>query len=279
MTSRDRPETVERSDSARTFQAARNAADRRTFAVFQGCRERGNALFERGEQIAMAVRSAELIDLRRQHDEIVVEPRQRIVGRDVGDDAAKRADRVFELLHHAAVAAAAHDRIDLAAEIADCLVESGKLFRRFQRSQCVVDFIEGAFDVRQRLAIAAALPDVVNAARQRANLVFDRFDRAARQRFGDDVTNTGKFAAECGDRLLHPIGALQQFDLARDLEQVPFEAGEIRCDGCGVVIAGATGGELRGGITRGDPPSSCWRAAISAIANSSEAGSSDGDGL
>ena len=56
--------------------------------------------------------------------------------------------------------------------------------------------------------------------------------------------------------------------------------------GCGIGargaiggIAGAIGGALRGGICRGGKPSSSlWRAAISAIAKSNEAGLSGGEG-
>ena len=44
-------------------------------------------------------------------------------------------------------------------------------------------------------------------------------------------------------------------------------------------MGGAIGGALRGGICRGGAPSSSfWRAAISAIAESNEAGLSGGEG-
>ena len=92
--------------------------------------------------------------------------------------------------------------------------------------------------------------------------------------------NLGQFAAERGDRLLDPVGALQRFDLAGDLEQMTFERREIgpgrrRRRHC----VGATGGALRGGIGRGAAlSSSLWRAVISAIARSSEPGLSGGDG-
>jgi len=42
------------------------------------------------------------------------------------------------------------------------------------------------------------------------------------------VTDLGEFAAECGDRLLDPVGTLQRLDLAGDLEQMAFERGEVR---------------------------------------------------
>ena len=96
--------------------------------------------------------------------------------------------------------------------------------------------------------VDAALPGVVDAAGQRADFVFDRFDRPARHRLGDGVTNLRQFAAERGDRLLDPVGTLQRFDLAGDLEQMAFERGEIRARRR---APGAIGGVARGGIGRG----------------------------
>ena len=119
------------------------------------------------------------------------------------------------------------------------------------------------------------------------------FDRPARHRLGDGVADLGEFAAEGRDRLLDMIGALQRLDLARDLEQMTFQRGEIRTGRrgrhrrlSGMVLARqapsarrAIGGALRGGIWRGGGPSSSfWRAAISAIAKSNEAGLSGGEG-
>ena len=131
--------------------------------------------------------------------------------------------------------------------------------------------------------VDAALAGIVDAARQRADFVFDRFDRPARHRLGDGVANLGQFAAERGDRLLDPVGTLQRLDLAGDLEQMAFERGEIRArrlaGAIAGAVAGAVGGALRGGIGRGGGlSSSLWRAAISAIAKSSEAGLSGGEG-
>ena len=102
------------------------------------------------------------------------------------------------------------------------------------------------------------------------------------------LTNFGQFAAEGGDRLLDPVGTLQRLDLARDLEQMALERGKIRAcrhgrrgrrGMAGAGMAGAIGGALRGGIGRGAAlSSSFWRAAISAIATSSDAGLSGGEG-
>ena len=69
---------------------------------------------------------------------------------------------------------------------------------------------------------------VVDAAGQRADFVLERFDLPARHRLGDGLTDLGEFAAEGGNRLLDMIGTLQRLDLARDLEQVPFERRKVR---------------------------------------------------
>ena len=114
------------------------------------------------------------------------------------------------------------------------------------------------------------------------------FDRPARHRLGDGGADFGEFAAERRDRLLDVIGTLQRLDLARDLEQMPFQRREIRArrdgGGGGSAIAarsaaalGAVGGALRG-IAGRESSSSFWRAAISAIAESNEAGLSGGEG-
>src|SRR5947209_1376590 len=62
----------------------------------------------------------------------------------------------------------------------------------------------------------------------RADFALDGLDRAARHRIGDGVADFSQFAAECGNRLLDAVGALQRLDLARDLEQVALERGKIR---------------------------------------------------
>src|SRR6185437_3840888 len=116
-----------------------------------------------------------------------------------------------------------------------------ELFGRRQRAQRFADFAERAFDAGQRLAIAAVLAAVVDAAGQRADFVLERFDLPARHRLGNGLADFGEFAAEGGNRLLDVIGTLQRLDLARDLDQVPFERREVR--------AGRRCG-LRGGGTR-----------------------------
>ena len=61
-------------------------------------------------------------------------PRQRVVGRHVGDDGAKRRDRAFELLDRGGIVIGAQNEVELAAEIADRVVVAGELFRRASAS-------------------------------------------------------------------------------------------------------------------------------------------------
>ena len=67
-------------------------------------------------------------------------PRQRVVGRHIGDDGAKRRDGAFELLHRGGVVIGAQDQVELAAEIADRLVIAGELFAGRQRVQRLREF-------------------------------------------------------------------------------------------------------------------------------------------
>ena len=169
---------------------------------FQRRGQRGDALLEHGEGIAVAVDAGKLVDLGRQRVHVVGKPRQRVVGGDVGDDRAQRRDRAFELLHRRRIVVGAQDQIELGAEIADRLVVAGELLGRRQRAQHFADFAERALDAGQRLAVAAVLAGVVDAAGQRADFVLDQFDRPARHRLGDGVADLGEFAAERRNRLL-----------------------------------------------------------------------------
>ncbi len=200
----------------------------RPLAAFQGRGQRGDALFQDRKGIVVALGAGELIDLGRQRADVVAEADQGVVGGDIGDDGAQRRDGVFELPDRRWIVVGAQDQVELGAEIADRLVIARQLLCRRQRAQHFANFAQGALDAGQRLVVDAVLAGVVDAARQRADLVLDRFDRAARHRFGDGVTDLRQFAAERGDRLLCPVGALQRFDLARDLEQMALERGKIR---------------------------------------------------
>ena len=172
--------------------------------------------------------------------DVVGEPRQRVIGGDIGDDGAKRGDGTFELLHRRGIVVGAHDQVELGAEIADRLVVAGELLGRGQRAQHFANFARGALDAGQRLAVDAALAVLVDAPRQRADFALDQFDRLTRHCFGDRVTNFRKFVAECGDRLFDIVGTPHRLDLARDLEELPFERGEIRpADAAGAMAAGA----------------------------------------
>ena len=184
------------------------------------------------KEFAVVSGAGQLIDLGRQHVHVFGKPRQRVVGSDIGDDGAQRRDRAFELLNGRGIVIGAQDQIELGAEIADRLVIAGELLGRGQRAQHFADFGERAFDAGQRLAVAAVLFVFVDAARQRADFVLDQFDRPARHRFGDGGTDFGKLAAERSDRLLDMVGTLQRLDLARDLDQMTFERGEIRARRC-----------------------------------------------
>ena len=216
--------------------------------------------------LAVAGRAGDLVDLGRQQLHVVGQTRQRFVGGDVGDDAAQRRDRAFELAHRRRVVIGAQDQIELGAEIADRLVIAGELLGRRQRAQHLLDFGQRVLDARQDLAIGAVRAGLVDATMQRADLVLDRFDRAARHRLGDGVADLGKLAAESVDRLLGIVRTLQRLDLARDLEQMALERREIRprlrgrrrIGGAGGAIGGAKGaarcnrGRARGGICRGE---------------------------
>ena len=217
-----------RQRAQRVFEKFRIVARGRRLPCFQRRGQRGQALLEHAEGIAVAVEAGKLIDLGRQRVHVVGEPRQRVVGGDVGDDAAQRGDRAFELLHGRRIVVRTQDQIELGAEIADRLVVAGELLGRRQRAQHLADFAERAFDAGQRLAVAAVLAVVVDAAGQRADFVLERFDLPARHRLGDGLADFGEFAAEGGNRLLDMIGTLQRLDLAGDLEQVPFERRKVR---------------------------------------------------
>ena len=231
--------------SAARFREIPSCRSRPAAAGFQRRGQRGEALLEHGKGIAVAVERGQLVDLGRQRVHVVGKPRQRVVGGDVGNDAAQCGDRAFELLHGRRIVVRAQDQIELGAEIADRLVVAGELFGRRQRAQRFADFAERAFDAGKRLAVAAVLSVVVDAAGQRADFVLEQFDLPARHRLGDGVTDLGEFAAEGCDRLLDMIGALQRLDLARDLEQMPFERRKVRAGRRGRRLSGMVLGGSR----------------------------------
>ena len=172
-----------------------------------------------------------MIDLGRQRVQIVGNPGQRVIGRHIGGDRAHRGDRVFELTHGGWVVVRTQDQIELGAEIADRVVITGELLGRLEGAQRIVDFAERALEIGQHLTVAAVLAGFVDPARQRADFGLDRIDCLARHRFGNGAADFGEFAAEGGNRLLDIVGTLQRLDLARDLDQVPFQRGEIRTGG------------------------------------------------
>ena len=123
--------------------------------------------------------------------------------------AAKRGDCAFKLTHGRWVIIGAQNQVELGAEIADRLVVAGQLLGRRKRTEHFANFAERPLYPGQRLRVGAVLAGIVDTARQRANLVFDRFDRAARHRLGDRNANLRQFTAERRDRLLDPVGTLQ----------------------------------------------------------------------
>ncbi len=227
-------DTVEpfRQRAHRIFEQFRLPVGFRRRPCFQRRGQRGQALLELVPGVAVAVEAGKLIDLGRQRVHVVGEPGQRVVGGDVGDDAAQCRDRAFELLHGRRIVVRTQDQIELGAEIADRLVVAGELLGRRQRAQHLADFAERLLDAGQSLAVAAVLAVFVDAAGQRADLVLERFDFAARHRLGDGLTDFGEFAAERRDRFLDMVGTLQRLDLAGDLEQVPLERRKIRTGRC-----------------------------------------------
>ena len=210
------------------FRAFGIVACRGPFAAFQRRGQRGNALLEDREGIAVTFGAGELIDLGRERVDVLGQPRQRVVGGDIGDDRAKRRDRVFELVNRGRIVIGAQDQVELGAEIADRVVIAGELFGGRQRTQRLRGFRRARVRCWPAPGVGAVLPVVVDTTVQRADFILERFDRPARHRLGDGLTDLGEFAAEGGDRLLHMIGTLQRLDLARDLDEMPLERGEIR---------------------------------------------------
>ena len=83
-------------------------------------------------------------------------------------------------------------------------------------------------------------------------------------------TYFGEFAAECRDRLLDVVGTLQRLDLARDLDQMTFQRGEIRTRRR-QPAAGAIGGAV-GAIGGALGVGAASAAAIAAAASAAAAG-------
>jgi len=91
-----------------------------------------DALLQRGKRIGVAIAARQLVDLGRQGVDVIAEPRQCVVGGDVGDDGTKRCNRAFELMNRGGVVIGPQDLVELGAKIADRLVVAGELFGRGQ---------------------------------------------------------------------------------------------------------------------------------------------------
>ena len=153
---------------------------RRPLATFQVRAQCGDALLQHGKGIPMTFGASQQVDLCRQHLHVVGQPRQRVVGGDVGDDRAKSGDGAFELMHGRRIVIGAQDQVELGMEIADRLVVTRKLLGRRQRAQHLANFGQRAFDAGERVGIGAVVAVLVDTARQRADVVLDRIrSRAA----------------------------------------------------------------------------------------------------
>ncbi len=212
----------------RAFEVFGGAARDWPLAAFEQQCQRRDALFEEREGITVLSGAGQLVDLGRQQVHVLGEPHQRIIGGDVRGDAAKRRDRAFELVHRAGIVIGAQDRVELGAEIADCLVIAGEMLSRRQRAKYLTDVRQRAFDAGHRLAVDGAQAIVVDSPGQGADVVLDALDRPAWHRLGEGGANFGQLVAEARDRLVDRIGALQRLELARDVDEIAFERGEIR---------------------------------------------------
>ncbi len=209
----------------RRFQVAGIVAG--TFTAFERGGQLRDALLQRRQRAGEAVHVRHLLDLGGEHLHVVAQARQRVVGGDIGHDGAQRADRALELLHRARIRVAAHQDVDLVAEIANRVVEAGELFGRCQLEQRGVDIAQCLLDALQRIAVDAALAAVFDAPRDSADFVFQRFERAPRQRLGDGLAHFRELAAESRDRLIDAVGPAQALDLAGEILQLLLEAREI----------------------------------------------------
>ncbi len=199
----------------------------RPLAAFEGGGQLRDALLQRCERTGKTVRMRHLVDFGRQHLHVVAQAGERIIRGDIGHDRAQRADRAFELLHRIRIRLRAHQHVDLVAEIANRVIEAGELFGRCQLEQRGVDIAQRLLDALQCIAVDAALAAVFDAPRHRADFVFQRFQRAPRQRFGDGLAHLREFAAEARDRLIDAVGPTQALDLAGEILQLLLEAREI----------------------------------------------------
>jgi len=170
----------------------------------------------------------QLIDLDRQRLHMPGKFAQSFVRRDVRDNALERGDGVFKLADRCGIGAGAHDHVDLAAEIADRIVESGQLFGGLQCTQFAVDVGQRTLDAGQHVAVGPGGAGLVDAPPERAYFVFQRLDGPPRHRFSDGLADFGKLATESRDGLLDTIRTAKRLDLAGDLGQLPLKTGEIR---------------------------------------------------
>ena len=123
----------------------------------------------------------------------------------MGDDAAQRADRRFELLQRGRVFLG-DDQVDLLRQRLHRLVESDQVLGGRQAAQRVAHFREPALEPGQRAQIDAGVAGMVDALRQRLDLDLERFHGVARQRFGELAADVREIFAE---------GRYDVFEIAR----------------------------------------------------------------
>ena len=152
--------------------------------------------------------------------------RQRIVRRDVRNDAAQAPDRSFELLQRRGIVLG-DDQVDFLRQRLHRFLEANQIFRRRQHTQRVADFRQSALETGERARIETGLAAVIDALAKRLDFDFERLHRAPRECFVELAADFGEVRTDRGDRLLDIARRLQRLNARRDLAQLLLEAGKI----------------------------------------------------
>ena len=114
----------------------------------------------------------------------------------MGDDAAQRRDRGFELLQRRRIVLA-DDQVDLLRQRAHGVLESDQAFGRRQPLERIAHFAKTALESGQSRRIdASGRARVIDPLRQRLDFDLQRFHRMPRQRFGELAADLGEILAE-----------------------------------------------------------------------------------
>ena len=196
--------------------------------LFDGVRDIRDAAFKRAQDV-VALRTAArvLIDALGKCTHFVCQSGQRVVRRDVRNDAAQSGNRGFEMFERGGILlmAACH-LVDLARERMNGVDRTRKIFSRRQSAQRVANFGQPLLQRRQCRAVRAATAAGIDARGQHADFAFERFDGAARRGFGQGARDVGEIVAQCTERIVHSAGA-ERIDLVGDVTQLVFDAGEV----------------------------------------------------